>query len=155
MKTSILAVGISALSLVSAIAIPGPQGAVTKAATPASPTSCASEPGSTIRVTRTLNFDDVDGTKASRVPIPSGYYGFSHSEPTNNRIYMAGSSASVSPPNVVYANTGKLAFGAVGFTWNPQSFKILTFLDPANGIKNARVRVSGLFIQPFEVVHLR
>lgn len=116
------------------------------------PPSCVNTPGSTVRVTKTLAFEDVDSLAASRVPIPDAYQGFSHSDSANNKIYRSGPPpVSISSPNVLYANNGRLALGAVGFPWNPQWFYLLTFLDPENGISSARVRISGVLVQPFEV----
>lgn len=116
------------------------------------PASCSHTPGTSVVVTRTLNWEDVDSLAASRVPIPPAYNGFSHSEPEQNKIYRTGDPpASVSRPNVLYANNGRLSLGAVGFPWNPQYFHILTFLDPENGLDKARVRISGVLVQPFEV----
>lgn len=113
------------------------------------PPSCVNTPGSTARVTKTLHFDDIDGTQASRVPIPQGYNGFTFSDPGENKVYMAGSSATVSSPNLLYVNKGKLTIGAVGFPFNPQYFSLLTFLD---GVSSARLVISGVLVQPFEQI---
>ncbi|RPA79532.1 hypothetical protein BJ508DRAFT_415884 [Ascobolus immersus RN42] len=113
------------------------------------PPSCVNTPGSTARVTKTLHFDDIDGTQASRVPVPQGYNGFTFSDPADNKVYMAGSSATISSPNLLYVSKGRLGLGALGFPFNPQYFHILTFLD---GIDSARLVIGGVLIQPFEQI---
>jgi len=172
MKLSLLSFAVFAAVLVDAGRIPPPRPTTTKHRCPivtpttpptsttelptettSIPPSCVNTPGTTVRATKTLAFEDVDSLAASRVPLPDGYQGFSHSDPANNKVYRSGPPpVSVSSPNVLYVNNGRLELGAVGFAWNPQTVNVLTFLDPENGVTSARLRISGLLVQPFDTV---
>lgn len=99
-------------------------------------------------VTKTIDWEDIDGLAASRVPIPDNYHGFSHYNPDQNKVYRSGPPP-VSVGNgvqVAYANDGKFGLGALGFVIEWKSFWVLTFLDPANGITQATLRFSGLLV---------
>lgn len=101
-----------------------------------------------VPVTKTIDWEDIDGLAASRVPIPDNYQGFSHYNPDQNKVYRSGPPP-VSVGNgvqVAYANDGKFGLGALGFVIEWKSFWVLTFLDPANGITQATLRVSGLLV---------
>ncbi|KAI5801664.1 hypothetical protein DFH27DRAFT_557513 [Peziza echinospora] len=113
--------------------------------------SCAAPP--VVRVTKTLDWEDIDGTAASRVPIPDNYKGFSHYNPDQNKVYRSGPAPNSvgTGRQVAYANDGKFGLGAEGFTIEIKSFWILTFLDPAKGINSATVRVSGQYVSTFTV----
>ena len=56
---------------------------------------------------------------------------------------------------VAYANDGKFGLGALGFVIEWKSFWVLTFLDPANGITQATLRVSGLLVSTLIVSDLK
>jgi len=101
-----------------------------------------------VPVTKTIDWEDIDGLAASRVPIPDNYHGFSHYNPDQNKVYRSGPPP-VSVGNgvqVAYANDGKFGLGALGFVIEWKSFWVLTFLDPANGITQATLRFSGLLV---------
>jgi hypothetical protein len=108
---------------------------------------------SAVAVTKTIDWEDVDGLAASRVPIPSNYHGFSPYNPAQNKVYRSGPPP-VSVGNgvqVAYAGDGKFGLGAEGFVIDLKSFWILTFLDPDNGVTEATLRVSGQLVSNFIV----
>lgn len=108
-------------------------------------------PPTAVPVTKTLNWEDIDGLAASRVPIPDNYNDFTHFNPDQNKVYRTGP-----PPvsvgdgvQVAYANDGKFGLGAQGFVIELKSFWVLTFLD--NGVTEATLRVSGPMVATFVV----
>lgn len=110
-----------------------------------------------VPVTKTIDWEDIDGLAASRVPIPYNYHGFSHYNSDQNKVYRSGPPP-VSVGNgvqVAYANDGKFGLGALGFVIEWKSFWVLTFLDPANGITQATLRVSGLLVSTLIVSDLK
>lgn len=110
-------------------------------------------PPTPVPVTKTIDWEDIDGTAASRVPIPENYHGFSHYNPDQNKVYRSGPPP-VSVGNgvqVAYANDGKFGLGALGFVFQWKSFWVLTFLDPDNGITQATLKVSGLLVPTFTI----